>query len=554
MKGLSAVFVLFIILISCATQNPEPIEETTIVEPVVSPEAKLLEGVLLDVTICSPSSLKNAFQVLEGTEVGESEYGQELMYLAVTLADILYPEIAKNLPSIPPPPAVIYPDLFEEIRAGNFPVVPQESVSFLTLIIPPMACLYNSSPDLLERCSEALLQAVSLETRSVLPPYLLGVIREKQENWQEAMTYYDRALRTDDSCYPADIGWVRSALKTDMVSQALTRLDVLIEQFPEKPDLRYLQSKGYLLQGDLSGALEYITDALWAEPENPSYLLLRARILETQGSLDQAWRILLIVETKVPENEEIVYLRSRILYGKEDYNRAAEELEQALQTYPGSKQFTELYGEVLIAAGRSDEARAYLEEELERDPNNERNLELLAKDARDAGEWEAAAGYIERLLEIESRDRYLWLAADIYRTLDQWDKTLLFTETLYENNYGGSETVLLYLESLIRNDQTDKAKRIAEETLTVETDSGVRSELYYHLSRVLTDRNERLDALRSALLEDLHNINALIALADFYVETGDYRKAYRYINQAYMLDPENLFIRTELRRIEELAK
>ncbi len=541
-------------LTACATTKPAPIEEPPEVEPIIAPDTKLIDEILLYITICSPASLEKALQLLEGSDLGSSEYGGELKYVTVTLAHILYPEIAEDFPAVPSQPGGMYPALFEKIRAGKFPVVPQEEASFLTLIIPPMACLFTSDPVVLEQCSEALLQADSLETRSVLPPYLLGMIGEKRKRWHEAMEYYEEVLETDDSCYPAEIGWARAALETGKVGEALQHLEILAERFPENTMVMYLRSYGNYLQGDFIRALELNTDALWVKPENPSYLLLRARILEAQGNVEQAGRILLIVEKKIPENLETVYLRARILYRQQNYEQAAEILEEALLTYPEAEKLDELYGEVLIAAGRTDEAGAYLEEKLEQDPKNIRSLELLTMEARKAEEWEKAAEYIERLLVLENRDKHLEMAADIYRALGDWEKTLLYARELYENGYGGNDTILLYLESLIQTGRTEEAEAVARDTLADVMDSEARSALYYQLSRVLDDRNERLDALRSSLLENLHNLDALVALADLYAEGGDYRKAYRYINQAYMLAPEDPHIRSELRRIEELAK
>lgn len=558
MKPLSvAAALLFILLSACATGTPgppEPVEEPPETQPTVSPQKQLFDRVVLNITICSPRSLDTALDLLEGTEAGSSEYGQELRYLAVTLADILYPAVAAEMPSVPPPASGVYPQLFNTVRTGKYPLVPQEAASFLTLIIPPMACLFTSAPEVLEQCSEALRQAESLETRSVVPPYLLGVIGEKRKEWNEAMDYYTRALETDDSCYVADLGWARAALQQGRVEDALERLEVLAERFPDDAAIMYLRAYGNYLRQDYNGALEILTDALRATPDNTTYLLLRAKILEAQGNVDQARRILSIVETKMPENEEIAYLRGKILFGQERFAEAAEDLEASMESYPSSERLQELYGEVLIAAGRSDEARAYLREKLEDDPENLRSLELLAKEARDAGEWEQAAGYVERLLEIDIKNDYVRLAAEVFSALDDWEKTHTYAGQLYEEEEYDGKTVLLYLESLIKTGRTDRAETVAREALATETDSVIRSTLYYHLSRVLDDRTARLDALRSALLENLHNIDALVALAGLYAEAGDYRKAYRYINQAYMLEPDNPTIRAELRRIEELAQ
>ena len=88
--------------------------------------------------------------------------------------------------------------------------------------------------------------------------------------------------------------------------------------------------------------------------------------------------------------------------------------------------------------------------------------------------------------------------------------------------------------------------RIIETQLPIEKDAVKKSELYYLKSLVSDSEDEKLQALRSALFEDLQNIEALMGITRLYLETGDIRKAFRYIKQAAALDPENLEILNEL--------
>ena len=208
-----------------------------------------------------------------------------------------------------------------------------------------------------------------------------------------------------------------------------------------------------------------------------------------------------------------MYLRAAILSGKWIMKKRPWSWRMPSAVTRASNKLADLYGEVLIAAGRSDDARVYLEEKLVENPENTRTLELLALDAREAGEWDKAADYIERLLALNDEDRYLRNAAEIYSSLGDWEKTLSYMEKLFERNPGDGETVLLYLEALIRTDNGEEAERIAREALLVLEESEIRSSVYYNLYRVLPDMNDQLDTLRSALLENLHNLDALVLLS-----------------------------------------
>ncbi|MBN2051350.1 MAG: tetratricopeptide repeat protein [Spirochaetales bacterium] len=553
MKKTATALVLAILISACATAPPaeEPPESSD-----TSPQAetRFSDEILREIGICSPRSLKRALDGLGVNEVGTSEEGLELRHLTVALFQILYPELSSGLPSVPMPPGSLYAPLLETVRKGQFPQVRQEDVSFLTLIIPPLSSLFTSDPVVLEQCEENLLQAESLDTRSVLPPYLLGIIREKQKLWDKAQEYYTKALERDSSCYPADLGWARAAFQTGEPAEAEKRLETWSEELAENAEYLYLRSQACFLQGRYTEALDFITEALRIRIEHPPYLLLRVKILEAQGNVEQARRILLIVEKKMPENEDIVYLKGRILFKQEQYDEAAIFLEGALKKYGTSDRLSGLYGEVLIAAGKYEEARRYLEAKLENTPEHVPSLRILIRDSLDRGNLEKAEEYTVRLLRLDESNDTLRTAAELYRLLENWEKTLEYSEILHNRQPEDRRIRILYIESLLETGQRVMAEEECLKALAEETDSTTRSTLFYILSRILTDTPRRLDALRSALLENLHNLDALSALADLYVELEDYRKAFRYINQAYMLNPNDPDIRSSYRKIEELAR
>jgi Tfp pilus assembly protein PilF len=61
---------------------------------------------------------------------------------------------------------------------------------------------------------------------------------------------------------------------------------------------------------------------------------------------------------------------------------------------------------------------------------------------------------------------------------------------------------------------------------------------------------EALALLREALLENPENYEAIVKIAELYVEQRELRKASLYLKQAITLDPDNASLRVQLQTVE----
>jgi len=69
-----------------------------------------------------------------------------------------------------------------------------------------------------------------------------------------------------------------------------------------------------------------------------------------------------------------------------------------------------------------------------------------------------------------------------------------------------------------------------------------RSSLYWYQSRLQTDEEQALASLRSALIENGMNVDALAYMADIYIRRTDYQRARFYLRQALTIAPDRLDI------------
>ena len=77
------------------------------------------------------------------------------------------------------------------------------------------------------------------------------------------------------------------------------------------------------------------------------------------------------------------------------------------------------------------------------------------------------------------------------------------------------------------------------ESLTVAktSTSSFRSTLYYLQAKLQANADAALAMLRSALIENGLNVDALVAMTEIYTSKGDYQRARFYLKQAMALAP-----------------
>ena len=544
------LFPAVLLFCQCATGTPEPAAGPS-VTPLSGTAQDSLETIRRELSLSSPASLGRALDLLEGTPEGSSEAGQELGALAGFLFRTVYPLAAGDRVLPGPPVNSPWNEIFRSVAEGKFPRLSQESVTFFTTLISPVSLLFSDSPQVWVQCEEALSQLRILNPQSVLPVYLQGLLAEKRKNYPQALESYRAAVGMDSSCYPAETGTARIQIRMGKPAEAVSILETQAAAFPDSPDILRSLGEAYLQNGDSERALTVVTDALLILPDDTALLFLRARILEKLGRLDQARRILSIVERTLPNDPDVLLLKARLAAGAGDRNQAVQILARALELNPGRQDLRNAYGELLLQVGDGQAGREILNSQLESDPESLPSLEILLKDAVASGSWEKAGEYSTRILDQRRDLADLVTAREIALALNQSSRAEALADEMYQRFPSNPQAEMIRIQSLIRRNDPAAARDLIRQALVKETRFARRSTLYYLLSLTLTDENDKIEALRSALLEDLENRDALVELARIYTARKDIRNAVRYMKQAALLAPDDLEIRKKLEDLEK---
>lgn len=541
----AAVLAMALVLAGCATVSTKQGTGDSATAEV--PPAPIIQESLKNLGIASPQTLVATVTTLGQSTPGYSNQGLELSYVAYKMIQILYPLYLKPEYQILPPTGSIYPNLFKQVEAGKFPQVSQQNVSFLTLIIPPMAVLYTNQTDVVESSLEALDHAASLNPNSVLPPYLKGFIEERKGADAQALAEFQKALDIDASCYPAAIGKARILLAQKKFNEADVTLENLANSIPPDATVFRLLAEAQFSEGLYSSAEDSAKRSLAVSPNGASTLVLLARIYGAQKEYAKALAELTNADKIQSPTPQTILLRASIHTKNGNTAAAVATLAAGVKSFPGNQELADAYGKALIESGQTVEGGKYLTSNG--GAHGTDSLEVLVADAINSKKWKAAATYVSRLLATRSDEQTLRQAYVIYHALGDAAKVLELARRLHETVPGSSRYLLDYAKALVAAGKNDTARTLIDAGIAHGALPETLSTLYFLRSEIQSDPAAQITDLRSALLENLENVPALIATAHYYLKSGEIKAARRFAQQAQAFMPSGQQLPKDLQQL-----
>ena len=496
----------------------------------------------------SPASLKEAVLFIQNDSKGLTN--ENKLYLKV-IADIMYLVYPLETNGVKPPLYAEdepYLQALKEVKSGLYPVSTKKD-GFLGLIIPTLVLTYNDFSDTTlaqysEDIESRLMEAQKLRPQSVLPHYLLGLLKEKNNKLTEAVVLYQKAWQLDSSCYPAGFKYGHFAAESGNGTEALKIADTLNNIYNDNTEVKLLYAQAHIAKNDLNKASENIVSVLKKEPENISALLLRIRILIEQKEYLKANSLLDAYSTKNKTAKNYLLYRARVT---KEWNknliRASEFLTEAYKYYPEDFNVLLACAEICFEASTKIDNKSadfFIRKVLDVYPKNTAALALLVKNDINNGKWAQAVESAEDLAAKYPSDANKELLLTSYLGAGQTSKALSLAKKLYANTKNPSNSFInLYMEALYAGKDYQTVKQVINQKIKG-ADSQLKSILYYYNAKLEQgNSSEYLNFLQSSLLSNPRNKDSLFAMYEWYLKTKDYKKAKYYLGQVLALDPSN---------------
>jgi tetratricopeptide (TPR) repeat protein len=209
----------------------------------------------------------------------------------------------------------------------------------------------------------------------------------------------------------------------------------------------------------------------------------------------------------------------------------------------------------LLDAGRGNEGEIELLKALELAPGRMGTLELLLNNAMRSKRWLQANTYLTQILALSSAGQYISAGYAISWNLGDFTGAAGYARKLVQSGYGDSPDYLL-ARALHAQGNDVEAAVLAEKGIAGAKTPGAKSRFLF-LRASIQRQSKPEDAvkdLRTALLADGDNLDALLLLADLLAASKEYRGAVVYLKHAAELSPEEAGIKARISELEKLAE
>jgi len=503
-------------------------------------KAAVLGQALRLIEIASPAALTEAAGILTSQEVAGVPNTVELASLGDGLFKELYPELKDPFPAGTPAPS----------NGGA------NASDFFAKIVPDIALIFSVGP--LDAAHAADLEADlaatdRLNPASVLPPFLRGLLLRKQSGGSAAAAraQFEECLRRAPSFYPAAGRIIDSSIAAGTAPREMPLLEQLASSLPTATLRFSALARAALAAGQAQRAADTAAQGQRAAPDDPGFILLRAQAFEALGDWYQSLWLLDTILRLHPDNAAAAFMKARLLYDKQhDSEAAIRVLLDAEKQFPSDASFPELRGRILLETSRVDEGVAALTRALSIDPGRVSTLTLLLKQAVRAQSWTTASALLAQIPEQARTQEHLRLGWQTASRMGDQSLAITYAQALARVT-PGAEPLILEAKSMVAAGRSAEATRVVTQAMAVADTPALRAELYVLQSAA--GSSDPLHDLRSALLEDPDNVDALLAISDLMAKQQDYRKAMEYAKRAAGLSPENPGIRQKAADLERLA-
>ena len=493
----------------------------------------------------SPDSLRSAMSALrqKGSEYEENE--KVLAAVAADIMKLVWPseKITWDIPAVSSDNP--YTGAIESVRQGIFDSS-TGNVDFLTTLLPAIVIVNTTDSAICASCETALTSALAMQPDSVLANYLMAVLCEKKKDFVTAEKCLDIAYASSSKTEEIGLAYVRVLRMNGKLSAAS---EVLGKMNTSVNDISILRQNAYIAfeSGNFESAELYVAKVLQQNPNDLEFLLFRARILVEKKDYIHAVSLLDMYARQDSSSIDYLILRARVqLDWSKNTAAATDTVEKALQNYPDNIDALMFAARISsetdspVAGKYADELAASV---LAKYPGNREAMTYALDGLIHRESWQSAYEVCRNLISSDKVasaiiEKYVTVCIKLGKNNEAYevakkhydanpeDETLMQAYILAYCKIGNRDAVLRYINTAINN-ATPKMK----------------SYLFYRRSYLQLTEEKQLADLRSSLISNPRNSDALFRIYEVYYDKKDYKKAQYYLRQVVAINPNDTSVK-----------
>ncbi len=516
------------------------------------------QTVISEIEKGSPQSIRTAVSRLRKATIDYSENERILFNIASSIMSLVW-KSEKQLQDVPPVTEEKYLGIISSAKIGVFEKN-SESNDFFQIVLPCLALISDSvRQEDFPQIQASLQQGLKIKPDSVLCNYLMGLLNKRQENYDSAILFFDKATEQNFIVYEILLEKANCLIQLKKYEQVSNILDKLVIQYPSDIKIYKLYANTAFLMKDFVKAEQYASLVLQQNPSDLEFVLFRAKIFVETGEYLKASSLLDVYSKIYPDNREYLLLRSKI---QREWNKnitlAIATIERALSLYPKDLEIILYAAELASVSNRkvNNKTGGQLAAAiLQIDEKNVDALSISVLSLYNEEKFLEAYSLSKKILEIKPLPQNaVSMHIKVCLALKYNDEAWKYALTLYEKDQNDPEFIKIYIEVMIKTGRTANALRLINSMLNNSPAASMKSFLFYQRSFLQNSDTASLSDLRSSLIANPRNSDALFRMYEIYYNRKDYRKAQYYLKQVVSLNPnEEKYIRLNS-EIEQLIK
>ena len=504
--------------------------------------------ILQDLELASPSSINRGLNKMRKAAIEYTESERVIYNISSRIMSEVWSKENQlvNVPAVSQVSGLgaSYLAIMDSAKSGIFENRKGEKDFFLT-VLPALVILSSTeNTGYYADAGTALLSGLKMKPDSVLCNYLLGKLYEKQKQYEKAVACFEKATEPGTTVFEVLYEKAACLVALGHYEAASSILDRLVIQFPSDVQVLKLYANATLLMGDFPRAELYASQVLQQNPSDLEFVLFRAKIFVETGEYLKASSLLDVYAKSFPTQHEYLLLRAKL---QKEWNKnltvAISTIEKALSLYPDDEDII-LYAAQLASetgsrvSGKTGVQLAELI--LKDDPDNVKGLQYSVQSLYNEGRYSEAYTLSKKLLGDKAvPQRAVLMHTKVCLAMHYNDEAWKYAASLYEKNSDNIEIIQYYIEVMIKTGRTQSASKLINSMLSGTPSANLKSFLFYERSFLTSNEGTMLSDLRSSLIANPRNSDALFRMYQIYYGRKDYRKAQYYLKQVVSLNPND---------------
>ncbi|MDE5898539.1 MAG: tetratricopeptide repeat protein [Treponemataceae bacterium] len=504
-------------------------------------------GIMADMEAGSPASLRRAAAAIRRSDSDSEMAERVLLAVAYRIMKIVWPSERVDWDAPDVPANTPYMGAINSAQNGIYDTS-TGNIDFLALVLPSLVVVVSDSVGgFFDASEQALREGLGMRPGSVLVNYLLGTLYQKNGMPAEALPFFSAAAGAAPECLETAYSYAVCLASLGRMEEARRAAAALSSRHPSDLAVLKLCAETSFALGDYNAAEEYIARVLQQEPGDLPSVLFRVRILMEKKEYVRAASLLDVYARQDDSSRDYLLLRAQIQYDwSKNLTAAVSTIETALRRFPDDLEVLLFAARLASDSGTSVAGRTveeYAEAALAVQPESARALQYAVEGLVQNGEWQEAYAASSNLLSkdgasLDAVFRHIRICLALGRNDEAWN----LISPIYRTNPQDEEVVQSYIVTMAETGRRQQALSLINQLLP-DASSRMKSFLYYRRSFLQASEGDALSDLRSSLIANPRNSDALFRLYELYFQKRDYRKAQYYLKQVVALNPNDAAMR-----------